>query len=195
MADTGTFKVIWYTWTATSTAASTSTCDSTWTEWCETSATCNTSTATWGQWNSCTVTTNRSQYVPRELTPQEVAARESAQKVERERQEKYRAEKAAAEKRATELFRTFLDAQQREQVDKERKFHVIGSDGVRYEVDVTKRQHNVFELDSLGRRIKEFCIYQTGDTPLPDNHLAQKLLLEADAQQFRRIANARALAA
>ncbi|KKN24609.1 hypothetical protein LCGC14_0892920, partial [marine sediment metagenome] len=36
--------------------------------------------------------------------------------------------------------------------------------------------------------------YQTGGTPLLDNALAQKLMLEGDEQRFRQIANIRQLA-
>lgn len=114
-------------------------------------------------------------------TPCDIAA-----EIERERK---------ANKRATDLLRRHLTKEQRVTYDRDKKFHVIAADGQRYEVDCGKRMHNVFALDKQGRRVEEFCIYQEGPTPLADNHLAQKLLLEADPAEFRRIANRKRLRA
>ena len=105
-----------------------------------------------------------------------------------------RKKKEAAKKRDTETLRKHLSPKQRTQYDKDNRFHVIGSDGKRYEVDCKRRMHNVFEIDKQGKRLVEHCIYQSGNTPLPDNHLAQKLMLETDAVEFLRIANQTRLA-
>jgi hypothetical protein len=98
------------------------------------------------------------------------------------------ARKAAAVQRATELLIAHLDEEQLKEFHDRRAFHLIGQDGKRYEIDCTNRMHNVFEKAG-DRRARELCIFQYGYLPLPDNALAQKLLLEADAQRFREIAN------
>lgn len=104
-------------------------------------------------------------------------------------------EAAQAVKKSQDLLLSQLNETQAAMYKDKAKFHVIGADGVRYEIDCTKRMHNVFALDDKNERTEEFCIYQTGNTPLADNHLAQKLLLEHDVEAFRRIANRRRLRA
>jgi hypothetical protein len=60
-------------------------------------------------------------------------------------------------------------------------------------MDCNRRQHNIFLLNEEGQRLREYCIYQEGYLPLPDNHLGQLLLLQADEERFLRIANERIL--
>lgn len=96
--------------------------------------------------------------------------------------------------RATELLMAHLDEQQCLSYQQHRKFHVVGADGKRYEIDCQLNHRNVFEVDDQGKRLRGFCIYQLGDCPLPDNHLAQKLALEADIETFKRVANPFAIA-
>lgn len=99
-----------------------------------------------------------------------------------------------ARRAAERLLFAHLTEEQKAMYRRLRRFRVVGSDGEVYEVDATKRQHNVFLLDQQNRRTQEFCIYQGGRTPLADNHLGQKLLVEADAVLFKKIANSRLLA-
>lgn len=164
-----TYTIIWQAWT-NCTSSATSTSDTTWYDWNTTGAS-NLSTATYYQSGTY-----------RQPTAEEL---ERAAAAQRERAEKQR----LADARAAELLREHLDEEQRASYERDKKFHVIAADGQRYEVDCGKRMHNVFALDEQGRRVDEFCIYQDGGTPLADNHLAQKLLLEADPVEFRRIAN------
>lgn len=124
-------------------------------------------------------------YVP--PTAEELAAR-------RQEEEQRKQRKEAAEKAAEELLMSHMTPEQREMYQKMKRFHVISATGKRFEVDATRRMHNVFQLDEQGKRVVEHCIYQTGDTPQGDNLLAQKLLLEHDEAQFVAIANQRRLA-
>jgi len=121
----------------------------------------------------------------------EVALRGPPENVERERArvDVVRHDREAAERRALELLESHLTAEQRRQLERLRAFRVVARSGRVYEIDAEKRMHNVYELDGQGRRVNELCIYQRGALPLADNTLAQKLMLEADEAEFRRIAN------
>jgi hypothetical protein len=174
--------------------------NSTATIWCEWTSGTSSSNATcgteihWLQWTSETAATSNCR--PRERTAAEIERdRLAAERREQERKEREKQQRAAVA-RSTELLREWLDEKERQRFDREKKFHVVAQSGRRYEIDVSKRQHNVFELDAKGKRIVEHCILANAfDLPLADNALAQKLLLEADEDQFRRIANQTRLAA
>lgn len=90
--------------------------------------------------------------------------------------------------RAQELLLSLLDEEQAKMFMEKRQFHVVSQEGNRYEIDCTRREHNVFELQGT-KRVREYCIVQTGSTPLFDSILAQKLMLEMDEKSFHRIAN------
>jgi hypothetical protein len=96
---------------------------------------------------------------------------------------------------AEELLLENMTPEQVEMWKKTKNFHIIGSDGERYELDARKQWHNIFKLNKEGKRVEEFCIYQSGGTPLSDNHLMQKLIIEADTELLRRVANTRLLTA
>ena len=180
----------WYEWCGTGTAAtSTSDTDTTWVKW-------NTGTATSTSTGECLIEWNRGYargtyavQKPREKTQEEIAAQKKAEAEYQERMRKEAEERKAAEVRAAELLSQHLDDEQADSLAKSKRFHVVGSDGERYEIYCTKRQHNVFALDAEGKRKREYCIVQTGPTPLSDHLLSQKLLLEADAERFKKIAN------
>lgn len=119
-------------------------------------------------------------------------------KQERERQERYKREyeererkRKEAQRAAEELLVANLTKEQREMFQKTKKFHVITEGGNRYEVDTTGRAGNVKLLDDKGKPIESHCIHHSCGTPTPncDNALAQKLMLETDEKEFRRIAN------
>ncbi len=178
----------WKTWTT----ASTATCATdVWTPWCATGTTTTSSTSTtWGTWCNGEITYRTVQsYAPRIITqsPEEIARRQADLKKADEIRVK-------AEARANQLLRELLTPDQRVQYDDKRRFYVITDSGKRYEVDCQKKMHNVFEVDAVGKRIEEHCIYANGNVPLPDNAAAQLLLLRANEPEFRRIANQRRLA-
>jgi hypothetical protein len=192
----------WCTEGGTYTTSSTASTTTAWSSWCDYSTAATTTAASgdvWITWNTsgtnASATTMpvsvRRAAIP-ERTPEQIAADQAAQrrreaewKAERDKRE---AEAKAAEARATKLLKENLDDEQRKELASHKRFHVVGSDGERYEVDCTKRQHNVFAVKD-GKRVREFCAVQTGDTPLQDHLLAQKLMLEADADAFKRVAN------
>jgi hypothetical protein len=51
-----------------------------------------------------------------------------------------------------------------------------------------RRQHNAFELDG-GEPVREFCIHAPHNIPLYDHLAAQVLMLQAEPDEFDRIAN------
>ena len=157
-----------------------------WEMWCE-GVTTATASSTWCYWNTgSSIQAHRVEAPCRWAQPAETAA-------QRERRKKLAEGSAAAEEKAKQLLLESLDEQQRQEYGASKKFHVVSASGQRYEVDCRKKMHNVFRLDEQGKPKTEYCIYQKGDCPLPDNHLAQKLLLEADEGEFLRLANARAV--
>lgn len=138
----------------------------------------------WYEWNSSTTTI---QYQP-------VSWAGGRQSINRDRQSINSEQKnwAKAKKTAEELLLENLTAEQREMYLKLKKFHIIGDDGERYELDAKKKWHNIYRLKE-GKRVEEFCIYQSGGTPVEDNHLMQKLIVEADTELLKRVANRRIL--
>ena len=174
--------MVWKVWIAASSVTSCTasvTGNDIWPTWCTASDSSTSTATTWHSWNS---TASHSPIIQtyRE-TPEQIETRRK-QRVEYERQRE-------ALERAESSLLSLLSPEQRESYAKDKKFHVITAEGKRYEIDCRKRMHNVFELNERGQRVLELCIYQTGNTPLPDNIAAQKLLLESDEKEFRRIAN------
>jgi hypothetical protein len=141
-----------------------------------------TSTTNCTTWHSWTLAP-----APKVQTAEEIRQREA--QVRRDA-----ALKAKAERQADLLLRELLTPEQRAAYESERRFHVITESGRRYEVDCRQRMHNIFDVDANGRRVMEHCIYQVGNLPLPDNTAAQLLLLRANEEEFRRIANQRRVA-
>ncbi len=170
----------WQHWTTTSTTTSII-----WDGWVTTGVANDTTTVTYNGYS----VGNSPAY--RQPTAEEQAANRAVvaalEKAGRDRE----ADAAAAEKKAREHLLQHLTPEQKETLAKNNKFHVIASDGSRYEIDASRKLHNIHYLNSDGKKEYEYCIYQTGDCPPSDNILAQKLLLEADLTQFRRTANNR----
>lgn len=181
----------WIRWNAASTTATSG--DYTWGQWSDSTAASTTTSGTyspdaWVQWSNGQV--GKVVYgKPPTVTPKQLAANKKREAELQEQARKLQEERQAAQLRAAELLAESLTEDQRKSMEDTKHFAVIGSDGERYEIDCTRRQHNIFQVDKNGRRVREFCIGQRGDTPLADNHLAQKLLLEADAELFKKTAN------
>ena len=189
-ASTGT---VWTVWNTGTTAASTTSAP-TWNIWCEgTGSTTNTTMPTtagvWYLWTNSSGSATAPIVMSYQPVP-ETAEQRKAREDESRKREKVRLE---AEEKAKKLLLDNLDQEQAEQYKKEKKFRVTAPSGERYEFDCTKRMHNVHRIDQSGMKKTEYCIYLTGDCPLPDNHLAQKLLLEHDEPRFLKTANKREL--
>lgn len=194
---------IWYTWNTSGTT--TTATDGVWVPWCDgtaaSSATTYSINPVWKTWSDSTSETNNCVYrISAPPITSEQIAREREQAKRREEEYRRRCEnerrlRIAAEKRAADLLRELLNPQQRAEYDERSRFYLRTASGRRYEVDCKQKMHNVFEVDAAGNRIEEHCIYASGDVPLPDNAAAQLLLLRANEDEFRRIANQRRLTA
>lgn len=186
---TATTCVEWECWNTSGTTA-TSNVSGVWLKWNSNKATATNSATCWEGWvYQCGGSGGASVATFTKPTAEEIEARKRREESEAAERKKREAEQKAADEKAAALLRDNLTKEQADALDKHKTFAVIGSDGERYEIDVTKRQHNVFLTDEQGNRVREFCIHNGYKTPMADSHLAQKLLLEADAEHFKRVAN------
>lgn len=194
MTDGGTSasNAVWIRWFSNNTTSSTA--DPTWGLWVagEPTTATNTSTGVWIRWcNTSTV----QQYGPvRQATvsPEELERRRReqeaiAEKHRKEFEERQRKE-AAAKKRAERLLKRHLDSEQLRQYAKNKTFRVVGGDGASYEVRPNWSGH-VERLNSKGEPVERYCIHPDSLVPIPDNQLIAKLMLEAEPERFKRIAN------
>lgn len=105
---------------------------------------------------------------------------------------------ADPETKARDLLREFLTPEQRLDYLATRSFRVRGSDGRAYVVNDGNAGRKVEELDAAGKIRERWCLVgdekvdrtrKSRDTwPVGDVLLTQKLLLESDAKEFRRLA-------
>ncbi len=121
----------------------------------------------------------------------ETRAQEGYERLRREHeQRRIQQEQEAAEclERATTLLLGCLDDNQTEEYNTLKTFHVVGASGRRYRIGYG-HAGNVAELDNEGKAIVKFCIHASIHMPVPDTMLTQKLLLETNEEEFRKIAN------
>ncbi len=118
--------------------------------------------------------------------------RESEREFERKAAEE-RERRKAAETRAEELLLANLTPEQRDEYKRMKRFSVHLPNGKVYRI--RKGFAGNVELVEPGmtgrslKRVESFCIHPAERIPDQDTMLAQKLLLEADEPEFRRIAN------
>jgi hypothetical protein len=94
-----------------------------------------------------------------------------------------------AEQRAYALLKRWLSPEQLAQMERHGYFEVRGShSGTCYRIR-RERYMNIDELDGKGFRVAVWCFGPTGQLPLGDNMLAQKIALETDEQAALAIAN------
>lgn len=203
---------LWIDGTVTNTTSS-----STWTAWTsnliETS-----STATWASWtNNLNTTSNTNTWfiwvddqtrigppayddpvpAPYVITPristEEYKRREEETKRRedeyRRQLEETRRKRHESSQRAMELLRAFLDEKQRNDLEKHKAFTVMGKSGTLYRIHDHGVVANVEVLDKRGKRVRRLCAHPQG-VPQGDVMLSQKLHLEANEEDFVRIANA-----
>lgn len=180
-----------------------------WSIWASTSATTATnldyyapqtvSTATtldyiWASWTS-DVESDPPVIVRREPTAEETAAAEATQRRYNEARRDLERRKAEADARAEVLLREILSPRQRTEYDGDKSFTVVGSSGKRYRI----RRGQVANVDALqkdsARVDYRLCAHPAIVVPTADTMLAQKMMLEHDAEAFERTANRRAAAA
>lgn len=98
-----------------------------------------------------------------------------------------------ADKRAAALLLANLTAEQAEDYRRTQSFVVVqplqfGRPARRYRITF-RLAGNVYLLDDEGLDVERYCIHAQEPIPVADNMLAQKLMLEADEEQFLRVAN------
>lgn len=96
-------------------------------------------------------------------------------------------EKAADDARAIALLKSLLTKEQLEFYEKEKYVQVITKKGNVYHI-TRGWSHNVYEVKQ-GKRVSSLCCHPTHLVPLEDNMVAQKLLLEDNEDNFRKMAN------
>lgn len=104
------------------------------------------------------------------------------------RAEKRRATARVAVQRAEDLLLSQLSPEQRVRYGRDKQI-VVHVRGKRFEIDAGRQHSNIREIGPDGRAVREFCCYQTGRCPLPDNALAQMLALQYDHDEFLKRAN------
>ena len=170
----------------------------TWNQWIEVA---NSTSATTGQWGAAPVANVHQPVFQARIVS--TLAREETEAAERRAAEVRRQANEAAARRklvnarangnAERLLRSLLNPLQREQLETQRRFFVIGQDGNRYEVSTQKNHENVWLVDEEGNRKERYCIYLSGGSPMADNHAAQLLMLKNEIEKFKEIANIRVL--
>lgn len=184
---------VWPTWCATTNASAIEPWG-TWVYASSSGATTVSVTATtvWPTWvSSAGMPIVPAQYVPPTRTAEEIAAdnerlRISNESYKRQTEEAER-KRQEAEQRAEELLLQHLDKGQRRSYRQHKKFKVIGGDGASFELTYGWAG-NIREFKD-DKPIARFCIHPREQVPIPDNLLAQKLMLETDPARFRQVAN------
>ena len=186
-------SVVWYEWNATPTTTT-----SVWAYWTDGgTSTRSASTTVWCRWAGTGSGAVPACYQPPALTKAEQAKQDEANRkraeAEKIRLAQERKALEEADRRAEELLVAHLDKEQRKQYRTEKKFKVVGGDGALFEIG-SAWSSNVREMTPDGKHIARFCIHPRESVPIPDLLLAQKLMLETDPAEFRKIANRTALA-
>lgn len=101
-----------------------------------------------------------------------------------------RIKRRAADRVALDLLMSLLTPEQRDEYERLKRFHVVGNDGKVYRL----RRGWAGNLDVVENAqsedvIERWCVHPRSSVPAEDNLLAQKLMLETDAGELRRIAN------
>ena len=96
-------------------------------------------------------------------------------------------DQCAAERRATELLMSVLEPAQRDMFRKEKTIIVVAASGTQYRIGLGT-VNNIMELNPDGTPKLRLCVHPVG-VPLADVLVTQKLLLETDEAEFRRMAN------
>jgi hypothetical protein len=180
---------IWVEWNGVITASDTTT----WTVWNHNISTATTNVA-YSTDTASVIYAVWDQALRRE-TPQERQERQIRLELQRTKAEQARVLRDAADKRAERLLLQFLSSDQEVQYRASRYFEVLSKDGMRRYRIRRGWAGNVTVIDPKGREVEQLCIHPNVSVPPEDNLLAQKLLLEADEEKFRRTANITRLAA
>ena len=184
----------WYTWTSSDTTTSTCASDtSTWGKWCSgtsvayytTSSTSATAT-TWSGWVNVTYAKQESEAEKEARLEQTRIAAEAQKKRDEERAAKDKIK----EEKARQLLAEVLTDEQDAQLDKDGYFDLQNvKTGTRYRIN-KGRSRNIQQLDDkTGKPIKTICFHPGEYLHNYDTMVIQKLMLENDEEQVRRVAN------
>jgi hypothetical protein len=98
------------------------------------------------------------------------------------------------DQKASEILLEHLTPEQRDTIEKNRWFVVKGGkSGKLYRINSVQIAGNVEELDGE-KIVARYCCHLNHQYPRSDHHLAQKLMLEWDEEEFLRKANKRDIA-
>jgi hypothetical protein len=147
-------------------------------------------TNTWSIWNQCydqILVQRHQQHIQRTRTPEQIEAdRILAERHQLEADAAARARQAVKE-RAEKLLQSVLTPQQNQELKDKGHFHCRSKTGRTYRIK--RGTHgNVKVVNEAGKEIESLCI-QPGGVPEADSMAAQKLMIEADEESFRKIAN------
>ena len=150
----------------------------------------------WIQWNQ---TWHQINYQPHVYTLEELAQMEAQQARQRAIYEERNQRRIAARTRARTLLEDFLDDEQKAELDRHGRFHVVGSKGRRYCIRAEGQSGNVDLLKPDGSFQARLCAHPTGvrldDSPgyeaLPegDAWLMQMIEIRHDEDHFLRTVN------
>ena len=147
-----------------------------------------TTNATWASWADNAGTSGTLDYRTTTATWQPTLP--SPEEIERQNREaeERACKKKEAQERALRLLREMLTREQLAAFEKDKRIPVDAPSGQRYIIH-KGRAGNVFSIKD-GKQVEKFCI-QPDDLDIPDEDcmLAQKLLLEANEDEFLRVAN------
>lgn len=193
--------IAWSAWITGSSTTSTGFIDP-WPIWNQTPSVTSITIDPWITWNdSITITgTNRFTQAIRQgvervraLNPELEAAhrrqREADQRVYETRMRQKQAERKAADERAEKLLMSILSSAQRAQYQAERRFTVHLPNGHHYMIR-RGRHGNIERIDERGNRLENLCVHVAPhEIPDCDNMAAQKLMIECNEDELRKIAN------
>jgi hypothetical protein len=192
---------VWVTWVTDATATTTSS-TAVWNTWASgatytdtgTSACSYDTTCVWKAWAEPTV--------KRQLTEKEKEAEKIRRKeleAERQRQqaiaEEARKKRQAEQERIAAVAKTLLEAvlseEQKQQLEKDHSFILTSvKSGRRYRVR-KGRCSNIERIDEKGKVLEYLCVHPNESVHDYDTMTIQKLMLEQDEDEIRKIANIR----
>lgn len=192
---------IWIGWNEGTVASNTvnihSTSDSTWSSWSNSAESTNVgSNYVWQFWVdtpiSVTVPPRRQLALPRRESAEEREARVQRELLrhqeDQRREEERRTELELARVEASNLLDSILSDIQRQTLEKEDWFLVVGKSGNIYRIR-RGRVGNIDLLSPEGQILRRYCVHPQGHLPNADDLVAQKLHLESNDDHLMEVAN------
>lgn len=192
---------VWTIWTSSTSATTANITFDVWDQWHNGTATVTYTTTdnVWNQWNDhftadivirngchrkAMTREERDAYDKKVVQDQARYEKERIEREKRNAEEKIR--RIAAEAKAKDLLMNYLSVEQREEYERHQRFHVITKAGKLYRIN--KGSHGNIKLIEEGAAVESLCVQPRG-VPDFDSMLAQKLWLETDEEQIRKVAN------